>query len=194
MESSGSFWGRHSRRSFVKKALVVPFAAPVVVSFTMDSVSAHPSANRVQQHYPNQHHHHHHHPKPVDITKPTISGNPKEGNSLTAHHGKWSHDPTHYRYQWHRHHHGYHHKGGGKAADVGASVATAGTDTRAIYGATGKTYNVSKHDEGHSLTVTVRGVNAGGVGDPATSRPVRVPKPKPASSKPSKGHKRGFTG
>lgn len=180
MESSGSLWGRFGRRSFLKKALVVPFAAPVIVSFTMDSVSAAPTHRHPNQHHPNQHHHHH---KPVDITKPLISGDPDEGSTLTAHHGKWKNDPTHYRYQWHRHHHNFH--------KHGADAATASAGYRAIYGATGKTYNVSKHDVGFSLTVTVRGVNAAGVGDPAISRPVRVAKPKP-SKKPK--HRRGFTG
>lgn len=188
MDSAGSPWGNFSRRSFVKKALVVPFAAPVIVSFTMDSVSAHPAARHhyPNQHHPNQHHHHHHHhhhKKPHDLTRPHISGEPNEGNTLTAHPGKWSHDPTHYDYQWHRHHHHHRHHHGS------ADVAVAGSDAKAIPGATGRTYNVGKHDVGHSLTVAVRGVNSAGAGASASSPPVFVRKP---SHKPH-GHE-GFTG
>jgi hypothetical protein len=175
MESAGSPWGHFSRRSFLKKALVVPFAAPVIVSFTMDSVSAHPTA---RHHYPNQHHPYHHH-KPHDLTLPHISGRPAEGNTLTAHHGEWSHHPTHYHYQWNRYRHRPHHG----TADGSAS------NKHRIPGATGRTYNVGKHDVGHWLSVTVRGINSAGAGDPATSAAVHA---REASHKPR--NDRGFTG
>jgi hypothetical protein len=50
MEASGGGWGRFSRRSFIKKALVIPFAAPVVASFTMDNVSAQPGQSHPHGH------------------------------------------------------------------------------------------------------------------------------------------------
>ncbi len=41
-------------------------------------------------------------PVPADVTVPTISGSPVDGQTLTVTHGSWTHAPTSYRDEWGR--------------------------------------------------------------------------------------------
>jgi hypothetical protein len=106
------------------------------------------------------------HPVPVDVTKPTIHGLPKAGQTLSCSHGSWTHNPTGYKYQWNR-------------------------SGNPIPGANSSTYTVTKKDQGHNLTCTVKAFNQNGTGKPATSAAAHVAKPTP-TKKPK--HHHGFTG
>src|ERR1700738_4748632 len=39
-------------------------------------------------------------PAPVNTSLPTITGTAQQGQTLTEHHGSWTHEPTSYSYQW----------------------------------------------------------------------------------------------
>jgi hypothetical protein len=87
---------------------------------------------------------------PQNTALPTISGTPREGNTLTANNGTWTNSPTSYTYQWQR-------------CDSGGASCTN------ITGANAKTYSVATADVEHTLRVIVTAVNADG-STPATSR------------------------
>jgi hypothetical protein len=91
---------------------------------------------------------------PVNVTRPTITGTPAEGQTLTASEGTWTNSPTAFQYQWQR------------CRPDGAGCA-------AISGATQKTYVVRRADVGRTLRVRVRAVNADGATD-ARSDPTAV--------------------
>jgi len=94
---------------------------------------------------------------PKNETPPSISGAALVGQSLTAHHGTWSGNPTSFRYQW-------------------AQCDATGGGCFAISGATGKNYRVRVGDVGHTLRVTVQARNASGATD-ASSAPTAVVPP-----------------
>jgi uncharacterized protein YkwD/putative cell wall-binding protein len=75
-------------------------------------------------------------PNSVSGPTPTISGGAQVGYTLTANPGSWSPGSVSFAYQWH-----------------GNGVP--------IPGATGKTYAVSKYDQGKAFTVTVTGTAPG---------------------------------
>ena len=91
---------------------------------------------------------------PVNLTLPTISGTPKQGQTLTASNGTWSNSPTSYSYQW-------------------ARCGSAGGNCTAISGATSKTYVLTSSDVGATLRITVAATNSGG-STAATSAPTAV--------------------
>jgi hypothetical protein len=91
---------------------------------------------------------------PKNKTLPTISGTAEAGQTLTATHGTWTNSPTSFTYSWTR-------------------CDTSGNACAAIAGATGKTYNVTNTDVGHTLRVAVAAHNSSGAGH-ATSAPTTI--------------------
>ena len=82
---------------------------------------------------------------PTNTARPTISGEPRVGQSLTANDGTWTNSPTSFGYQWQR-------------CDVDAIVCGS------VPGATGKTYGVRAADVGFRVRVEVTARNASGAG------------------------------
>jgi hypothetical protein len=80
---------------------------------------------------------------PVNVTRPTITGTPREGQTLTATNGTWENSPTAFQYQWQR-----------CNADGAGCVA--------IANATKKTYLLTSADVGRTMRVRVLAVNADG--------------------------------
>jgi hypothetical protein len=93
---------------------------------------------------------------PKNKTLPTITGTPEAGQTLTAKRGTWSGSPTSFSYSWSR------------CDTTGNGCAT--------IGATGKLYNLTDTDVGHTLRVTVTARNASGAGK-ATSAPTAIVSP-----------------
>jgi hypothetical protein len=90
---------------------------------------------------------------PSNTTTPTITGTPKKGMTLTAHHNEWTNNPTSFTYRWQR---------------CGAD----GTGCAGI-GATGKTYTLVAADVDHTVRVRVTAANADG-SSTAFSKPTDV--------------------
>lgn len=88
---------------------------------------------------------------PRNTARPTISGDPQAGETLTANDGTWANSPTSFTYQWQR-------------CDIDAIVCGA------VPGATGKTYGVRAADVGFRIRVEVTARNASGSAS-ATSNP-----------------------
>ncbi len=80
---------------------------------------------------------------PQNTTAPTVSGNAREGETVTAGNGTWSNTPTKFAYQWQR---------------CGAD----GTGCADVTGAQNATYNVAGADVDHTLRVAVTASNADG--------------------------------
>ena len=80
-------------------------------------------------------------PPPTSTAKPTISGNPREGETLSATPGEWAGSPTSFAYQWKR---------------------CAGGQCVAIADATASTYPLSGADVGTRVRVRVTAANDGG--------------------------------
>lgn len=84
-------------------------------------------------------------PAPANTARPTITGEARVGEALTADEGTWTNTPTGYAYQWQR-------------CDIDATICLA------VAGANGKTYGVRSADIGYRLRVTVTARNANGSG------------------------------
>ena len=82
---------------------------------------------------------------PVNSARPSITGDARVGESLTAEDGTWTNSPTSFAYQWQR-------------------CDADGTGCAAISGSTAKTYGVRLLDLGFRLRVQVTAKNAGGAG------------------------------
>src|SRR5207247_10760626 len=80
---------------------------------------------------------------PVNTSPPTISGTPRQGETLTAQNGSWQNSPTSFQYQWER-------------------CDTSGAGCVNIAGATEKTRVLTGADAGHTIRVRVTAVNADG--------------------------------
>src|SRR5207302_887412 len=102
---------------------------------------------------------------PVNTAPPTITGTPKQGQTLTEVHGSWTNSPTSFSYQW---------------------LQCNGEGTLAsctpISGATKQEYVPVEGDVGHKLRVEETASNAGGAGKAATSEATAVVLPLPPSS------------
>lgn len=90
--------------------------------------------------------------RPVNTARPVISGSPKAGKTLSCSPGTWKNSPTRFAYRWSR-------------------------DGTPIAGASHGADKVQTGDEGLTLTCTVTGSNALGIGHGATSRRVAVKVP-----------------
>ena len=82
---------------------------------------------------------------PVNTARPSITGDARVGETLTAEDGTWTNSPTSFAYQWQR-------------------CDADGTGCAAISGSTAKTYGVRLLDLGFRLRVEVTAKNAGGAG------------------------------
>jgi hypothetical protein len=80
---------------------------------------------------------------PTNSALPSISGTPKEGQTLTISTGTWSGSPTSFAYQW-------------------QDCNTSGGSCVNVTGATGLTYNLGAGDVGHTIRAIVTAANAGG--------------------------------
>jgi hypothetical protein len=81
--------------------------------------------------------------KPSNVSRPTISGTPRDNETLTATTGTWTNNPTSYSFQWQR-------------------CDDKGNDCTDIQGATKSTYEATSQDVGHRLVVLVTATNADG--------------------------------
>jgi hypothetical protein len=91
---------------------------------------------------------------PQSTARPTVEGEPRVGEELTANEGTWTNNPASFAYQWQR-------------CDIDAITCAP------VVGATGKTYGVRTADIGFRLRVTVTARNASGAGA-ATSIPTEM--------------------
>ena len=91
---------------------------------------------------------------PQSNSPPTISGQTREGRTLTALNGSWGNAPTSFSYQWQQ-------------------CDASGANCNSIVGATSKTYTVVAGDVDHQLRVAVTATNADGTAS-ATSQPSGV--------------------
>jgi hypothetical protein len=80
---------------------------------------------------------------PNNTAPPSVSGNAREGETVTASNGTWANDPTQFAYQWQR---------------CGADR----TGCAAISGATNKSYTLANADTDHRVRVVVSASNADG--------------------------------
>jgi hypothetical protein len=94
---------------------------------------------------------------PNNTARPTITGDPRVGQTLTANDGTWSNNPTSFAYQWQR-------------CDIDAIVCGS------VPGATGKTYGVRAADVGFRVRVQVTARNSSGAGT-ATSAASSIVQP-----------------
>jgi hypothetical protein len=94
-------------------------------------------------------------PAPTNTTLPTITGTAQQGQTLTAHNGSWTGEPTGFAYQWQR------------CDSTGANCSPIAT-------ATAQTYLLVAADVGSTLRVAVTASNAGGNSTPASSAQTAV--------------------
>lgn len=80
---------------------------------------------------------------PSNTLRPTIAGNPRVGNTLTANRGRWSNAPTGFAFQWLR-------------------CAAGGGSCAAIAGATNQSYTLTSSDLTHRIRVRVTASNKDG--------------------------------
>jgi hypothetical protein len=92
-------------------------------------------------------------PAPVARSSPRITGAAAEGKTLRELHGAWSGAPTSYALQWLR--------------------CAPRSRCAPIPDATGPTYTLGPRDDGDTIRVSERALNAGGSGVGRTSRPTR---------------------
>jgi hypothetical protein len=80
---------------------------------------------------------------PQSNSPPTISGQEREGRTLTANNGSWANNPASFAYQWQQ-------------------CDQSGNGCNPISGATSKTYRVASGDVDHTLKVAVTATNTDG--------------------------------
>jgi hypothetical protein len=95
---------------------------------------------------------------PTNTARPTITGEARVGQELTAENGTWTGNPTSFAYQWQR-------------CDIDAVICLD------VGGATGKTYGIREIDIGFRLRVEVTARNAMGSGM-AVSAPTDIVDPR----------------
>ena len=106
---------------------------------------------------------------PRNTTRPSISGTPQVGESLTADPGTWTGGVRSFAYQWQR-------------------CAAAGSNCVDVEGATGKTYGVRTIDAGSTLRVQVTATNLAG-SQKETSDRTEVVRAIPASTPRATNHR-----
>jgi hypothetical protein len=99
-------------------------------------------------------------PVPTIVSPPTITGEARQGQVLTEHHGEWKNNPTGYGYHW-------------------LQCNSLGEGCLPIAGAEGSTYTPVEGDAGHRLRVQETASNSAGPGAPASSEATEVVKPQP---------------
>jgi FG-GAP repeat len=102
-------------------------------------------------------------PAPVASSPPLVSGDARQGQTLTESHGSWSSDPVAYAYQW-------------------EDCNSAGTACSPIVGATGPSYTLTNADAGHTVVVQEAASNLSATGVPTSSSPTAVVTPLPPTS------------
>jgi hypothetical protein len=80
---------------------------------------------------------------PQSNSAPTISGQPREGRTLTADNGSWANSPASFAYQWQQ-------------------CDSTGASCNPVSGATSKSYRAASGDVDHTLKVAVSATNADG--------------------------------
>ena len=95
---------------------------------------------------------------PTNAARPTVTGDPRVGQELSAENGTWTGNPTSFAYQWQR-------------CDIDAVICLD------VGGATGRTYGVRDADIGFRLRVEVTARNAMG-SNAATSTPTDIVEPR----------------
>jgi len=103
---------------------------------------------------------------PADLTRPRISGNPVQGQTLQVVHGAWTDRPTAYQDEWGR-------CNGAGELKTWTTIAT------------GQSYTLTAADVGHAIRVRERASNEGGEGEFVYSTPTAAvmaapPPPSPA--------------
>lgn len=91
---------------------------------------------------------------PSNTLRPTIAGNPRVGNTLTANRGRWNNSPTGYAFQWLR-------------------CGSGGSNCAAISGATNQSYTLTSGDLAHRIRVRVTATNKDGASS-ADSNPTSI--------------------
>ncbi len=92
-------------------------------------------------------------PAPANRTRPAVSGNTVQGQTLTLTQGIWSNNPTQVSDQW-------------------QDCDGAGANCTNIAGATGSSYTLAAADVGHTIVVSETASNAAGTGGPVSSNAV----------------------
>jgi hypothetical protein len=87
---------------------------------------------------------------PANSSPPSITGTAQQGQTLTAHNGSWTNEPTSFGYQWQR-------------------CDPPGANCVPVSGATAQTYPLGVPDVGSTLRVSVTATNGGGASKPAVS-------------------------
>src|SRR5207244_1027486 len=87
---------------------------------------------------------------PLNSVLPTITGEARQGQTLTEHNGTWANEPTSFTHQW-------------------LQCDGSGANCKPISGATSQTYVLVSGDVGHAIRVEETASNASGPGSPATS-------------------------
>jgi subtilisin family serine protease len=95
-------------------------------------------------------------PVPASKTPPTITGEARQGQTLTEHHGEWTNEPTSFTYQWQQ-------------------CDSAGNNCTNIAAATNQTYVLLVGNVGHKLRVQEAAANSTGPSETAaTSEPTPI--------------------
>ncbi len=94
-------------------------------------------------------------PPPANTALPTITGTAQQGQTLTAHTGSWSNEPSSFSYQWQR-------------------CDASGANCSPISSAISATYTLASLDAGSTVRVAVTATNAGGSSAPVSSAQTAV--------------------
>src|SRR5207302_1931922 len=100
---------------------------------------------------------------PSNTSPPTITGSPRQGQTLTEHPGSWTNSPTSFSYQR-------------------LQCDCSGNACAPISGATAQTYVPGAGNVGHTIRVQEEAANGFGSGNPASSEATAPVLPAPPSS------------
>jgi hypothetical protein len=91
---------------------------------------------------------------PTNTARPSISGNARDGSTLTTSNGRWTNNPTSFAYEWLR-------------------CGSGGANCTQISGANSKSYTLTTDDVGHRIRSEVIATNSSG-STSATSNPTGI--------------------